>query len=88
MAWPKGVHKPKGPNAGRKKGTPNKATTSVKEALQYAFNGMGGSEAFLKWAELHPDEYYKLWIKMLPVDTNATIKGTINWPLPRTKLDE
>lgn len=58
------------PNAGkgRKKGTKNKTTESVKTALTLAFQGMGGVPALKVWASENPTEFYKLWAKMLPKD--------------------
>jgi hypothetical protein len=53
---------------GRKKGVPNKATASVKEALSLAFQGTGGVPALQAWAAEHQTEFYKLWAKMLPTD--------------------
>ena len=56
---------------GRKKGTPNKATASVKQALIEAFDGMGGVESLLAWGRENPGEFYKLWAKLLPVDVTS-----------------
>lgn len=55
---------------GRAKGTPNKKTTAVKEALQQAFEDMGGSGALASWGKENPGEFYKLWVKLLPQDIN------------------
>lgn len=63
MARPKGQPK----LGGRKKGTPNKKTTAVKEALQEAFEGMGGVKSLMAWAKTEPGEFYKLWVKILPL---------------------
>lgn len=61
---------------GRKKGVTNKTTQSVKEALQYAFDGMGGAKNLLKWAESNEDEFYKLWIKMLPTEVKNDLTSS------------
>lgn len=62
--------KSRAPNAGkgRPKGTQNKTTAAVKEALTLAFNGIGGVPALVKWAKAAENrgEFYKLWAKMLP----------------------
>lgn len=60
---------------GRKAGTPNKATASVKEALSVAFDARGGVAALLDWADLNPTEFYKLWAKMLPAEVRTS--GTL-----------
>lgn len=52
---------------GRKKGTPNKATTEVKNALISAFDEMGGVPALVEWGRENPTEFYKLWVKVMPV---------------------
>lgn len=38
---------------GRKKGVPNKTTVACKEALQLAFQGIGGVPALQTWAKLN-----------------------------------
>lgn len=68
MAFKKGVPNP---NAGRPKGSPNKTTTSVKAALMQAFEGIGGAESFTAWAKKNPDEFYKIWVRMLPQEVTG-----------------
>lgn len=53
---------------GRKKGTPNKLTRSVKLALDDAFTKIGGVSALVMWGKENPTEFYKLWAKILPVE--------------------
>lgn len=69
MAFAKGEKRP--PNAGRKKGSPNKTTTEVKEALQTVYNKIGGDESFALWARTEPGEFYKLYAKLLPVQVKG-----------------
>lgn len=71
--------RPKPPNAGkgRKKGVPNKATASVKAALQAAFDQRGGVPALLEWAKSDPGEFYKLWAKLLPQEHSGPDGGPI-----------
>jgi hypothetical protein len=61
---------------GRPKGTPNKTTVRVKAALERAFEGIGGMEAFVGWARENPTEFYRLWSKLLPMELKADIKHT------------
>jgi hypothetical protein len=63
----------KTPGSGRKKGTPNKSTVAVKEALQAAFDGIGGVGHLTKFAKASPEEFYKLWVKMLPQEVKNTV---------------
>ena len=53
---------------GRPKGSPNKTTASIKQAMMLAFEGIGGVPALIKWAKTERTEFYKLWIKLLPQD--------------------
>ena len=64
---------PKTPGSGRKAGTKNKSTIAVKEALQAAFDGIGGVEFLTAFAKRNPDEFYKLWVKMLPQEVKNTV---------------
>ena len=64
-----GKGNPKG--VGRPKGCLNKTTTSVKAALEAAFEGMGGVTRLKEWAEGSPEEFYKLWAKLLPAKIEA-----------------
>ena len=59
----------KPPNAGkgRPKGSLNKSTVAVKEALAEAFDGIGGVESLKLWAGENPTAFYQLWGKMLPL---------------------
>ncbi|MCY1417854.1 hypothetical protein D9M71_333980 [compost metagenome] len=51
---------------GRQKGTPNKTTKEVKDALGEAFVKLGGVAALVRWGKQEPGEFYKLWARMLP----------------------
>lgn len=75
---------------GRQKGTPNKINASVKQALLDTFERLGGTEHMIDWASAEPTEFYKLLGKLLPQEITGRLNGdfNINWPLPKTKLDE
>ena len=62
---------------GRPKGSQNKTTAAVKEALALAFDGIGGVKRLTTWAQQNETEFYKLWVKMLPQDVNANVAATI-----------
>lgn len=61
---------------GRQKGTPNKTTAKVKEAMELAFEGIGGVPALIDWAEDNQTEFYKLFVKLLPVQVDANVSGS------------
>ena len=56
------------PNAGkgRPKGSPNKATTNLKAALEASFTELGGVQWFVQLAKSNPDAYVKLLLQILP----------------------
>jgi|TARA_R100001530_G_scaffold37085_2_gene28809 hypothetical protein len=66
-------------NPGRAKGSKNKRTVAVAEALQSAFDGIGGVDALIKYAKTDTEGFYKLWVKMLPQQIKADI--SMNAPL-------
>jgi hypothetical protein len=53
---------------GRKPGSKNKTTAAVKQALVEAFEQMGGVESLVAWGRRNRTEFYKLWVRMLPVE--------------------
>lgn len=55
---------------GRQKGTPNKITSSAREAFQFAFDTIGGHQALAEWAKNTQDEFYKLYARLIPQDIN------------------
>ncbi len=59
---------------GRARGTPNKSTASVKAALIEAFDQLGGIKALVEWGKTDRAEFYKLWAKILPQQTEITGK--------------
>lgn len=62
----KGDAKPS--NSGRRKGGTNKLTVAAKEAFQLAFQGLGGVDGLMEWARGNPDDFYKLYARLIPVD--------------------
>jgi hypothetical protein len=66
----------KHPASGRKRGTVNKFTGTVKEHVLQVFRELqeDEAEASLKvWAEKQPGEFYKIAAKLIPTEVNATI---------------
>jgi hypothetical protein len=63
---------------GRRPGSANKITRTVKEVFEKTFRDMQADpdkpHALAKWAEIEPGEFYKLAAKLIP----AEIKGDFN----------
>lgn len=55
---------------GRKRGTPNKHSSAVKESLEAVFENLGGVPGMTVWAKANQTEFYGLWVKTLPKDVN------------------
>lgn len=51
---------------GRKKGTPNRVSASVKLSVEQAFEALGGVDELVAWARENRGDFYKLWFKLLP----------------------
>lgn len=77
MAFKKGDKKPEG--SGKKLGTQNKLTSTVKEVFTTVFTELQeDSEVNLKeWGKNNPTEFYKLCSKLIPaaVEMKAEIEG-------------
>lgn len=63
---------------GRPKGSRNKTTASVKEALTRAFDEMGGWEELQRWGKNNQAAFYGLWAKMLPTEVSGPDGGPID----------
>lgn len=85
---------------GRQKGTPNKSTRALRDALlevyaQLQAEAGGDNGHFLDWARDNPTEYYKLALRILPratvipeaADPIASIRRIIA-PAPRGPATE
>jgi hypothetical protein len=70
------------PGSGRKPGSPNKVTASVKEALVAAFDQMGGTQALVVWGMENQTEFYKLWAKLLPQEVKNEVSGPNGGTIP------
>lgn len=62
---------------GRKRGTPNKATATVREAFEHAFQMLQEDDRanLTTWGRANPTEFYRLAAKLIP--TNLNISGDI-----------
>ena len=75
---------------GRKKGTPNKLTSTAREAISFAANKMGGGERLYEWAISAPENERAFWTsiypKLVPIDVNASGSLVITLPAGTAKL--
>lgn len=71
---------------GRKKGIPNKTTKACKEALQLAFDGIGGVDALAAWAKDNRTDFYKLWTKLVPQEVKTELSGELKNSTPVINL--
>jgi len=83
---------PRTPGAGRKKGSPNKVTTALKEMIIGALDDAGGREYLTKQAKENPASFLTLIGKYIPSELNAKmmgaikVDGTINFIRPDNKV--
>ena len=58
--------KPGEKRGGRGKGTPNKVTASVKQAIEAAAEGLGGVDRLIAWAKEEPANERIFWGNIYP----------------------
>jgi hypothetical protein len=58
---------------GRKPGTPNRATRTVRETFEAVFVALQSSDKanLLVWAEENPTDFYRLSAKLIPLQVRA-----------------
>ena len=59
-------------NSGRKAGVPNKLSATVKENVIAVFDGIGGVEHMKQWAIDNPNNFYNIYAKILPTQTELS----------------
>lgn len=62
---------------GRKKGTPNKITATVKTAIEKAFDEVGGHKWLVKQASENPNGFMTLLGKLLPTQITGEGGGPV-----------
>ena len=75
MAFPRG--KPRPPDSGRKRGTPNKVTRELREMVLAALDKAGGETYLLAQARAEPASFLALLGKCLPKDVNLKGSGVL-----------
>jgi hypothetical protein len=53
--------------SGRKPGSPNKVSTTVKQNVIDVFDKIGGIDAMASWATDNRSEYYRIYSRLAPV---------------------
>lgn len=54
---------------GRKKGTPNRMSATVKDNIVAVFDKVGGTKTMVNWAKENLTEFYRLYGRLLPSET-------------------
>jgi len=62
---------------GRKKGTPNKTTAALKDAIMNAFTEVGGQKYLVTVAKDDPKTFCTLLGRVLPAEINANVNGEV-----------
>jgi hypothetical protein len=67
------------PNAGkgRPKGSKNKLTASIKQAMTEAFERLGGVPSLVKWGRDNPTEFYRCWARLAPQEHTGPDDGPL-----------
>src|SRR5262249_25306597 len=55
---------------GRKIRVQNKTTDTAREALHNAVEAIGGQERLAEWAKTNPDDFYRLYARLIPQELN------------------
>lgn len=67
--------------AGRPKGSKNKTTLQVKEAISFAAEGLGGAERLVAWAKEDPQNERVFWAQIYPKLLPLEISGNNGGPI-------
>ena len=73
-------HGGKRPGSGRKAGVPNKLSATAKQNVIDVFQNLGGVEHMTKWANENPNQFYNIYAKIMPTQTE--ISGADGSALP------
>lgn len=57
---------------GRPKGVPNKVNAQARENIMAVFTRLGGTAAMAEWARENQTQFYKLYARLIPVDTTVS----------------
>lgn len=71
-----GTRRPPAAGRGRKRGSTNKITKTIKDAIEVAFNQVGGADYLAKMAKEQPVAFMTLLGKVLPTQIDANVTAT------------
>lgn len=57
-----------------RKGKPNKVSATAKENILAVFTRLGGTAQMAKWAKDNQTEFYKLYGRLIPVESHISGK--------------
>jgi hypothetical protein len=59
--------------AGRRKGSQNRFTSAIKDAVLETFEKLGGVTHMTTWARKNPTDFYRIAAKLIPQQINADV---------------
>jgi hypothetical protein len=65
-------HGGKRPGSGRKAGVPNKLSATAKQNVIEVFEQLGGVDHMKQWAIDNPNNFYNIYAKILPTQTELS----------------
>jgi hypothetical protein len=69
-------HGGKREGAGRKPGSVNKLSMTVKQNVINVFDRLGGEDHMVEWATENPNQFYNIYAKLMPTQSElGTIEG-------------
>jgi hypothetical protein len=66
---------------GRKKGTQNRHTIVVKDAVLETLANLGGAEGMTRWARRNRTQFYRIAARLIPQEMRAEITGASGGPI-------
>ena len=66
------THGGRRPGSGRKPGVPNKLSATAKQNVIEVFEQLGGIEHMKQWAIDNPNNFYNIYAKILPTQTELS----------------
>ena len=88
MSGPNRIPPPPGP--GRPKGSKNALSGTAKEAIQQAFEGLGGVPSLIAWAtdpKNRGEFYTKIWTRILPHEVTGEGGGPLQIKITQSQAE-
>lgn len=60
---------------GRRKGTPNRVSLTLRQAVLDTFERLGGLRHMVAWAKKNPNDFYRLAARLIPPGVPVLIEG-------------